>query len=360
MIKDFLQALNSDGDFSQVPNLAYRKEGDIVVNQIQKSGDLATLPEFPWDLFTERQIVQQGVGFLYVNATRGCPFICTYCCNKVYLDMYKKSYLRTRPVDDVIEELKFLKNKYNPRLFYFGDEMLLFNREYVRDLFSQFQAEVGGYFGLQGRVEYLIKEDLVKFLAECGCKYIGMGIECGDEEFSRKVLKRKIPNQAIIDCMALLRKYNIFVSAFTMIGYPVENDDFLTLKTLSLISQAKPDYTQMSIFYPFPGTELHDKCVKEDLIDFSKANTYASYFEESVLKGKEYIGEVQRNLTKILNPKPFPFLQDVEPSKQKGIKRHIREFLAGIRRFQTIHQNTPKAEYAKEFFRAARFYVFKR
>ena len=295
MVIDFLRNFKT-GSFSKVPNLIYREGSEVISNPVQDPEDLSRLPAFPWDLFRKEQIVT-GDGFLHVNCTRGCPFNCTYCCNPIYLKLYKGKYLRMRPVDDVIGELRYLKKKHNPGLFYFADEMMLFNTNYVKELFGRFKKEIRSNFGLMARVEYL-KEDTIKYLSDCGCKYVAIGVECGDEEFSKKVLNRNISNSDIEKCIELLRKHKIFVTTYNMIGYPVEYDDTLTLKTVAFNNKIKPDFTQISIFYPFPGTSLYDKCIKEDLIDNEKVKSLKRYYGSSVLKGRDHISAIWDILVK--------------------------------------------------------------
>ncbi len=125
MVAEFLNKFGKD-DFYSIQNLVYRLNGCIKENPIREPEDMSKLPNFPWKIFGHKKIVKKS-GMAYVSATRGCPFRCTYCCNNVYLDLYKKSYIRHRPVNKVIDELIYLKKKYNPKIFYFGDEMIFSN-----------------------------------------------------------------------------------------------------------------------------------------------------------------------------------------------------------------------------------------
>ncbi len=90
-IKDFLNNYGKESLF-EVNNLAYIREGKAHSNSLNPAEDLSKLPPFPWHLF--HRVVNPN-GTLNVTATRGCPYICTYCCNSIYLKMYGKSYLRT-------------------------------------------------------------------------------------------------------------------------------------------------------------------------------------------------------------------------------------------------------------------------
>lgn len=307
MVVEFLEKLGTERLY-EVKNLVYRKDGKIWENPCRPAEDLSTLPEFPWELFPEKSIVQEAHGFLYVHASRGCPYDCSYCCNGVYLRHYKKGYIRFRPVKQVIQELRFLKERYVPKLFYFGDEMILSKPDYALMLFMAIKQEIGSPYGCMARVEYITPER-VSLLKETGCLYIGMGIECGDESFRRKHLNRKMTNEQIERAFALVKGYGIFTTSFNMIGYPFENDFELTQKTVELNEQIKPDFTQVTIFYPFPGTRLYEHCIKMDLLDEEKRCRAGEYYSESILKDVS-LGQKRQQLDQYFNPNGFVFNSD--------------------------------------------------
>ena len=113
-VADFLAKLGKPG-LLETPNLAFRRDGQSQANPCRMPEDLAQLPPFPWHLFPNHAVVQEGPQFLYVNATRGCPFACSYCCNAAYLGLYGKRYLRFRPVEHVIDELRLPAEDLLPR-----------------------------------------------------------------------------------------------------------------------------------------------------------------------------------------------------------------------------------------------------
>lgn len=97
-----------------------------------------------------------------------------------------------------------------------------------------------------------------------------------------------------------------------MIGYPFANDDELTKSTIELNQQLKPDSVQVTILYPFPGTELYDKCLNENLFDAQKLKMYSDYYEESVLKDvclKQRCAEIRDMLNKDSKPLFKPSLK---------------------------------------------------
>ncbi len=280
-IKEFLFNYGKESLFD-INNLAYIKDGVVIVNPLNDPEDITKLPPFPLAKF--RRPVEPK-GYIRITATRGCPHACTYCCNSSYLKIYGKKYLRFRPVDDVMEQLRCLKRNFNFKLIVFGDEMIFFNREYVTELFTRIKVEIDIPYGCMGRVED-VDEQMAQLLKSTGCKFVSMGVECGDEEFRRKYLKRFMSNDQIRKAFRLLRAAGIQTIAFNMIGWPwPEMEDRLTQSTIKLNKELNPSVIQVTWFYPLPGTELYDYCVEHDLINLDK--TARSYHQFSILKEYE-------------------------------------------------------------------------
>jgi radical SAM superfamily enzyme YgiQ (UPF0313 family) len=323
MVTEFLNHLGSNSLF-EVNNLAYRQDGQVFANRLNPPEDLTTIPTFPWQAFSDQAIVQKPAGFLYVTATRGCPYNCTYCCNGIYLKHYGKDYIRFRPVDQVMEELTYLKNTYRPDLFYFGDEMILADTTYAVSLFKAVKQQLSTAYGCMIRVEHITPE-IARILKETGCQYVGMGIECGDKKFRREHLNRFMSNRKIMEAFQLLKAAGIFTTSYNMIGYPFENDADLTRETVRLNQAVKPDYAQVTIFHPFPGTKLYDHCLEKDLIDAGRMATRERYYGESVLKGYK-LQQERINIEKFLNPQGFRFKPvDRRKASRRGLRMDLKK-----------------------------------
>lgn len=334
MVREFLERFGTQAALD-VPNLVYRRDGEIVANPVRPAEDLAETGAFPWHLFRAEAIVQEH-GLLYVNATRGCPFDCTYCCNGIYLEHYGGRYLRFRPVEQVMDELHLLRRQYDPKLFYFGDEMIFADKAYAAELFRTIKRDMGIDYGCMSRVEF-IKADTVALLEETGCKYVGMGIECGDEAFRREHLNRKMSNTQIEQAFKLVKDAGIFTTSFNMIGYPFDHDDDLTEATLELNQRIGPDYAQVSIFYPFPGTRLYDRCVESDLIDPEKLAVTSDYFRESVLRNVS-LAERRAQVDRLLNPLGFRFGRPRDAALVAELAREIESLRKRLEQTESRRQ----------------------
>ncbi|MHB9002568.1 MAG: B12-binding domain-containing radical SAM protein [Coriobacteriia bacterium] len=297
-VREFLERASTPS-LNETMNLVWRDGDTVRENPVRPPEDLAQIPQFPWHLFPESSIVHNTDGLLYVNASRGCPFNCTYCSNVTQLKMYGKSYLRFRPVEHVLEELEHLRGLHRPRAFYFEDEMLFFNKEMAIELFRGLKR-MNIIYGAMARIEALDQE-IVDVLAETGCRFMAIGVECGDEAFRRDFLNRRMTNAQLAGAIEMLKKAGIFTKTYNMIGYPVPYDDDLTKATVDFTEQTAPDGAQFTIMYPFPGTKMYDYCVEHDLIDPEKFEANRNYYEDSVLRDVS-LASVRDELTRRFNP----------------------------------------------------------
>lgn len=104
-------------------------------------------------------------------------------------------------------------------------------------------------------------------LRDVGCYRISFGIECGNEEFRKKVLKRNVSNNQILKKFEIIAKSDIAFSLNLIIGFPGETRD-LVMDTVELIrSISGYDVITISIFTPYSGTVLREVAVKNHWLD---------------------------------------------------------------------------------------------
>ena len=113
-----VDAVENSKPLSGLPNLIYRDESGIHANKDVCSEDLSKLPPPDFDgLALKKYFVPKLI--LPFLATRGCYWgRCTFCD---HFQGYVEGF-RTMQVDQIIDEIRFLQNKYNTRYFHFTDE----------------------------------------------------------------------------------------------------------------------------------------------------------------------------------------------------------------------------------------------
>ncbi len=210
---------------------------------------------------------------------RGCPFNCTYCCNHALRKTASGEYVRLRSPANVALELKAMKES-EPTFgeAYLEVETLGVNMEWALELCAELRDFNAGLehpitFGTNLRVTPKADfDELFTALASANFRFVNIGLESGSERIRREVLNRRYSNDDIIRTVKTARKHGLQVGIYNLIGLPWETPrDFR--ETIRVNRACQPDWFLLSVFYPYPGTELSDRCYELGLLD-GPANPY--------------------------------------------------------------------------------------
>lgn len=309
-VVELVAALEAKKDFSHIDNCVYLKGKQIVTNPIRKYIDLNTIPFQDISLFDKRHLMKPFDGRMirpgYFEFSRGCPYSCTYCANyflneKLYDK--EKTHIRFKNIDRCIDEIEALNKQYGFNFIFFSDENILVLSKKMLETFAQaWKKRVNLPFYITTRVEFT-SEEKVAILKDMGCATIAFGIEAGNEEFRRKVMKRYDTNGQIIKTFRLCKKYGIRTTANNIFGLPYETEK-LMFDTIRLNIAAAPDSFSLAIFAPYMGTELYRICLEEGFIDES-IPTKIGTIDDTILKmpqlSREKILETYYNFMKYFN-----------------------------------------------------------
>ncbi len=248
-----------------IKNIWFKKNGEIIRNPIRPLiQDLDSLP------FPDKTIFKKYGCFsdrIYVMTTRGCPFNCTYCFNSYYKKTFNlngQPYVRRRSVKHVIDELAHFKSQYPIKEVFFYDDVFTLNEAWIKEFCQQYKKEIHLPFKALVHPQ-TVKLEMMQLLAEAGCIYVDIGIESGSQEVREKLLKRTMSNADIANAARVLKEAKIKFCTLNMVGLPTETPEQMR-QTNELNMAIKPDGTIVSIFYPYPKTELTDFCVDNGLL----------------------------------------------------------------------------------------------
>jgi radical SAM superfamily enzyme YgiQ (UPF0313 family) len=235
-------------------------------------------------------------------AIRGCPYDCTYCSNQALRKIFahKGRYIRYKNIDYILEEIRQGLEK-NPQAKYvnFNDDILALNKEWFKRLVYSYQARYGLPYECNAKFD-LMDQEIVDIFKDTGCQMLSFGLESGNDYIRNKVLNRKMTKQDILKAAAMCRRAGIKVYTYNMVGIPQERLADIR-DTVRLNAEIEPVDIHVSVFAPYRGTALYDRCVKEGSI---KNNNFlkGSYFEQPVLELKSLTAEdVQFALTNFGN-----------------------------------------------------------
>jgi B12-binding domain/radical SAM domain protein of rhizo-twelve system len=164
---------NSLTRLQEVSGIAYFHEDQVVVQGGPQMMNMASLPVLRWPLpFLEQHRhhhhrfdePQHGHG-AEIEASRGCPYTCSFCAKTDHRNQFRR-----RPLDTLLEELDGLIEQ-GVDYVYFIDEIFL---PYRPLLLALRQRSVR--FGIQTRID-LWKPELLDLLGEGGCVSVEAGVE---------------------------------------------------------------------------------------------------------------------------------------------------------------------------------------
>lgn len=188
-----------------------------------------------------------------IMTTRGCPFDCTFCSQKVTFG--KK--VRYRSVDNIIAEIRHVVDTYNIRHFSVLDDTLGFHRQRTFELCDAIIREkLDITFEGYTRVNVISRELLSK-LKSAGLNRLSFGVESGEQSILDTVKKgtnlAQIKNAyEIADDLGIETRMSI------IFGLPGETSATIK-KTIAFMKSLKCKQAYVNIGTPFPGTEYYEQ-----------------------------------------------------------------------------------------------------
>jgi anaerobic magnesium-protoporphyrin IX monomethyl ester cyclase len=248
---------------ARVEGLTYKNDaGELVVTPDRPAiDDLDALPYPAWELFPpskKYRFLHRGAPFYPVMTSRGCPFDCIHCTKAVH--GYK---FRPRSVENVISELRYLKNRFNAHEIFIIDD--IFNNDLARAerildeiIKNDFNFHIKFSNGI--RADKLPKR-FVKKLKRAGTYTVMLGIESGNQKIVNSIGKGLNLDKVKI-ATKLLKAEGIITGGFFMLGHPQDTTATM-LETIAFAKSLDLDYPFFFKAVPFPGTKMYDIVVKK-------------------------------------------------------------------------------------------------
>lgn len=345
-VVDVAEALRSGRSCEGIPNVwAKRPDGTVAKGP---AGRLMGLNgPFPdYSLFHPSRLYRTMGGRLFrmlpVETYRGCPFRCTYCNSSMQVQMSKEAgignFLRRKRLDHVHAEIDFLVHAYQLQYIYFIDANFFARPQAEIEAFCEMYSEFKLPFWFNTRPES-VTEQRLRMVRDVGCDRMSFGIECGNEEFRRTVLRRNVSNAKLLYHFDLIAKGGIAFSVNNIIGFPDETRG-LVFETIELSRQIRGyDTLSVNIFTPFHGTPLRDVAVRKGYLDpdaLASSTSEPSLLRMPQLSVAEIDGLTRTFPMYVRWPKErWPIIEGAETDDQVFAElqqQYTQEFLTGVQK----------------------------
>ena len=251
------------------------KDGEIIRRTPRRPDihQLDTLPFPAWDLvdvprYRAAWLEKHGYFSMNMVTTRGCPFHCNWCAKPIWGQRYN-----SRSPENVVAEMKWLKETYKPDHIWFADDILGLKPGWLPRFCERIEIEDARIpFKCLSRVDLLTRPGEVEALRKAGAQTVWVGAESGSQKIL-DVMDKGTRVEQIYHATRLLQKAGIHVGFFLQFGYPGEMWEDVQ-KTLKMVRECSPDDIGISVSYPLPGTKFFERVkmelgVKQNWVDSS-------------------------------------------------------------------------------------------
>lgn len=285
-IVELLKFIEPGESFSEVKGIVYRDgDGTFITNPPRKR--ITAIKEIPWpawelfpiDLYFENKMtmgIYRGKT-LPVNATRGCPYDCTFCSSP---QMWGRKY-EMRPPGDFVDELQYLHKTYGIDNFDLYDLTAIIKRDWIIAMCKEI-IDRGLKINYQlpsGTRSEAIDYEVAQHLYKSGCRNISYAPESGSETVLKEIRKKvSIPN--MLASIKYSHKAGLNVKLNMIMGFPddTHKDIWKTIWFLIKCSWYGAHDAAPAIFSPYPGSLLYDRLAAE-----GKVNIYDdAYLYENI------------------------------------------------------------------------------
>lgn len=308
-LPEFINAYAAGEDYTNIANFWFRMpDGSVKSNPMRPL--LLNLDSMPWpdyevetmyvvdneelvpmtDDLMEKYHNRAPLGFPSYNvlSSRGCAFRCSFCYNATYKKLFRgQKAVRYRSLMDVVDELKFIKERFPwfEGVYFSDDDFFMRKKEELEEFAAAVREKdvtilTEKWWGSFVTPASLSLEKL-EIVHSVGYGVLCMGVQTGSEEFNKEVYDRNFPNRLLLRKAKLMDEHfnrKLIVTCDFITDAPGETQEDV-LKSLELID-AMPSWFNIviSTYVWYPGSPMYKKAVDEGLIsDDPKLYTAKSF-----------------------------------------------------------------------------------
>lgn len=269
---------DNSAKLAECPNAVFRVGRETVFNPLAEPVDIDSLPFPNYDLFPRWRMQRPMGGKIYsmVNypESLGCWGRCAICCAPSIFDAYRKEghcYCRVKSMDKIFDELHYCVDHYEAKYIYFSSEtFMLGDKQKFREFMERYRDEIHLPFWCEARVQELLQDGYARYLNDAGVDRISVGLECGNEEYRRKVMHKVFTNEQFFEAVRRTRAEGVKMTINAVLGCPDETRDtvFDTIRTMKEVAGDDRGISlSASVFCPCYGSQFRQIAVEKGYFD---------------------------------------------------------------------------------------------
>lgn len=274
---ELVDALDNKKDIAKINGVVYRAKKKVTKTSPRElTRDIDNLPIpardlLPMKAYKPAPTYYKRLPSYIMLTSRGCPFNCAYC-SKVFGTHY-----RFHSIDRIISEMEELIYRYGAKEIIFRDDTFTINKDHVKALCDKIMERK-----LHKKIKWtcmtrvnLVDYELLKLMKTAGCWSIHYGVESGSQRLL-DLIQKGITIGQVKQTFRWTRISGIETKAFFMLGLPTETREE-SLKTIQFTKELDPDWIQVTITVPYPGTKLYDITKNDKTLRSFKWENYQTW-----------------------------------------------------------------------------------
>jgi radical SAM superfamily enzyme YgiQ (UPF0313 family) len=212
------------------------------------------------ELFDVARYLKEG-GMANLQTKRGCPFGCSYCT----YPLLEGQQMRTRPVAEIIAEIRSLVDDYCVDYLYFVDDIFNYPISFCEQLCTamiddRLQVNWSAFINPD-----FITPQLLDLMKQAGCDAIEFGTDSGSP-FMLQSLGKSFTVEQVKSASLLCREAGLDFVHYIIFGGPGETEETI-LDTFQLMDELNPTAViAMTGVRIYPRTKLYHTALNEGII----------------------------------------------------------------------------------------------
>jgi len=270
-LRELVERLLAGKDPCDIPGLASKQGEAVSLNPPASVENITAFPPIDLARLDLREYLntsRQPERFLGYFASHGCPLDCSFCCIG---EIYQRRWF-PKPVAQIIDELRFLKEKVGVDSLLFEDDNFFVRAKFARELAqAMIDAKLNLKWETSAHAHIFTKaytDDDVRLFAESGCLQIYIGAESGDQE-ALDILNKQATVEENLRFVEMLTRHGILPRFSTMVCLPTDTGRDFKM-TVDMLCRAKLDHPSLRasifLFTPYPGTRLYERATDKGFL----------------------------------------------------------------------------------------------
>lgn len=282
--REIVQEFFGDRRMDRIKGIWHKKNGAAIQNPPRNPiENLDSLPFPDMDIFDVERYIKNFIQLdsynpkirgLSVIVSRGCPFRCSYCQPTLTKILGKK--FRIRSPQNVIQELKTLKKKYDIDAFYFQDDTLTASRKWILEFCELIILEKLDFVWACNTRADIIDREMLEKMHQAGLVKVKVGIEAISDRVRNGIYGKGITSSHIDRIINNTKELGIQATGFFMLGAPTETKQEI-VDTIKFAVKSDLKEANFSIAVPFPSTDLYELAKEKDWLLPEKFSDYDYY-----------------------------------------------------------------------------------